>query len=106
MKINGHLEVPDEAIAAFCRKWRITEVALFGSVLREDFRPDSDIDVLVTFAEDARWSLFDIVHMEDELQALVGREVDLIDRASVQESKNWIRRRAILGSAQTVYVSG
>ena len=106
MKINGALEVPDEAIAAFCRKWRITELALFGSVLREDFGPESDVDVLVTFQEPVTWGLFDLGHMEDELAATIGREVDLIDRRAVESSKNWLRRRAILGTAQTVYATG
>ena len=105
MRIDGKLEVPDEAIAEFCRKWRITEFALFGSVLRDDFGPESDVDVLVRFEEPVRWDLFDIVHMEDELAVVFGRKVDLIDRAAVEESKNWIRRRAILGSAQTVYAA-
>src|SRR3990170_7364554 len=102
MRINGSIEVPDEAIAEFCRKWRITELALFGSVLREDFGPESDVDVLVTFEPQAHWGLFELVDMEDELFRIFGRKVDLIERAGVEESKNWIRRRRILESTQTV----
>ena len=102
MKINGKLEVPDEAIAQFCRKWRIGELAFFGSVLRDDFGPESDVDVLVRFEEPVRWGLFDIAHMEEELTVMFGRRVDLIDRIAVEESPNYIRRRAILGSARTV----
>lgn len=105
MKVNGSIEVPDEAIAAFCRKWKITELSLFGSVLREDFGPESDIDVLVRFEPGARLRFSDILQMEEELRRLLGRDVDLVDRTSVEQSKNWIRRRAILGSAHTVYVS-
>jgi len=99
------IQIPEEKIADFCRRWKIREFALFGSVLRDDFGPDSDVDVLVTFAEDARWSLFDIVRMEDELKELLGREVDLSERRAVEQSDNYIRRRRILGSARTVYVA-
>jgi hypothetical protein len=99
------MQIPEEKIADFCRRWKIREFALFGSVLRDDFGPDSDVDVLVTFAEDARWSLFDIVRMEDELKELLGREVDLSERRAVEQSDNYIRRRRILGSARTVYVA-
>lgn len=106
MKINGSIEVPDEAVAAFCRKWKITELALFGSVLREDFGPESDIDVPVRFDPEAHLRFSDMLQIEEEPKRLLGRDVDLIDRRSVEESKNWIRRRAILGSAKTVYVSG
>ena len=77
----------------------MTELALFGSVLRDDFGPDSDVDLLVAFAPGARPSLFDLVEMEAELAELVGRGVDLVTRRSVEESDNWIRRRAILDSA-------
>ncbi len=105
MKINGRLEVPDQAIALFCQKWRIRELALFGSVLRDDFGPESDVDVLVRFEEPVRWGLFDIAHMEEDLAGIFGRKVDLIDRIAVEKSPNYIRRRAILGSAQTFYAA-
>jgi predicted nucleotidyltransferase len=98
------LDLPYEAIAAFCRRWRITELALFGSVLRDDFGPDSDIDVLVTFDPDARLSLFDLVGAQQELSDLLGREVDLVSKRGVEQSPNWIRRRAILASARPYYV--
>jgi predicted nucleotidyltransferase len=78
-----HVDVPQEQIEAFCRKWKIREFALFGSVLRDDFRPDSDVDVLVEFEEDARLSLFDFVRMQDELGGLFGREVDLVEKTAV-----------------------
>lgn len=86
-------------IAEFCRRWKISELSLFGSVLRDDFRPDSDVDILVAFAEDAGWSLLDHVTMEDELSALLGRRVDVVTRRAVETSDNWIRRRAILETA-------
>lgn len=105
MKINDRLEVPDQAIEQFCQKWRIRELALFGSVLRDDFRPESDVDVLVRFEKPVRWGLFAFGDMEDELAAILGRRVDLVTRAAVEESENYIRRRAILGSAQTIYAA-
>ncbi len=97
------LDIDRERIAAFCEKWKITELALFGSVLRDDFGPDSDVDVLVTFAEDAEWSLFDIVTMQDELKEALGREVDLVEKAAVEQSDNYIRRRHILSNTEPLY---
>src|SRR3972149_2771303 len=88
MKANGSLEIPDEALAAFCRRWRIRELALFGSALREDFGPDSDIDVLVRFERDVGWDLWDIIDMQEELGAIFGRPVDLVDRDAVEGSGN------------------
>ncbi len=90
-------------IRAFCRRWNIVEFALFGSVLRDDFHPDSDVDVLVAFREGVRYSLFDLARMADELETLFGRRVDLLDRQAVAQSPNYIRRAAILGSAEVVY---
>ena len=99
-----NLTIPDEALAAFCRRWKITELALFGSVLRDDFRPDSDVDVLVTFAPEAGWTLFDLVHLKEELQAVLGRSVDVVTRQGVERGRNPLRRQAILTSAEPVYV--
>jgi predicted nucleotidyltransferase len=97
------LKLPADRIEAFCKKWRIRELALFGSVLRDDFRPDSDVDVLATFDPSAEWSLWDVIKAEDELQEVFGRSVDLIERSTVEQSENWIRRRDILNSARTIY---
>ncbi len=102
--MSARIPIDREKIAEFCRRWKITEFALFGSVLRDDFRPDSDVDVLVTFAPDAEWSLFDDVDMEEELSAIFGRKVDLVSRRAVERSDNWIRRKAILSTAEPVYV--
>jgi predicted nucleotidyltransferase len=99
------IEIPKDEIADFCRRWQIVELALFGSVLRDDFGPESDMDVLVTFAPEARWSLFDRVAMQDELKAILGREVDLVSRRGVERSRNYIRRKAILDSAEVFYVA-
>ncbi|MGE0361148.1 MAG: nucleotidyltransferase family protein [Vicinamibacterales bacterium] len=92
------IQISEAAIADFCRRWKVTEFARFGSVLREDFGPDSDVDVLVSFAPDVRYSLFDLVHMQDELRELFGRDVDLVTRRAVERSMNEWRRQAILGS--------
>ena|SRR5258708_27766496 len=93
-------ETGDEAIASFCRKWKIEELALFGSVLRSDFRPDSDIDLLATFAKDARWSVFDRARMNEELSNLLGREVDVVETASLN---NPFRRHEILATRKVIY---
>jgi len=103
--VRGLIEIPDEALAEFCRRWKITELAIFGSALRDDFRPDSDVDVLVSYAPDARWSLLDVVGIEEELGRIVGRKVDLVSRRAVEQSYNWIRRKEILETAQVIYAA-
>ncbi len=99
------IEIPHQAVAAFCKKWQIAEFALFGSVLRDDFKPDSDVDVLVQFAPEAEHTLFDLVRMQDELSALFGREVDLVTKRAIESSRNYLRRQAILGAAEVVYAT-
>ena len=103
--LQSRLQVSAEEIADFCHRWQISEFALFGSVLRDDFQPDSDIDVLVVFAPDARWSLLDHIRIEQELGALLGRKVDLVSKRAVERSENWIRREEILTTARPIYVS-
>ena len=104
MTVAGKIEIPQDEIADFCRRWKITELALFGSVLREDFGPESDIDVLVQFAPDHRWSLFDHVEMQEDLKEIFGRDVDLVNRQAIEQSHNPIRRKEILESAEVVHV--
>ena len=99
------VELPSGKIKEFCQKWKIAEFSLFGSVLRDDFRPDSDVDVLVTFAPSAHWSLFDLAEMEEEMSAIIGHRVDLVERRAIEQSDNYIRRRNILTSAEPVYVA-
>lgn len=96
------LDLPLEKIREFCRKWQITEFALFGSALRDDFRPDSDVDVLVTFAPDAPWSLWDWVDMIDELKEIFGREVDLVEKSGL---RNPFRRHEILTTKKVIYAA-
>lgn len=97
-----HLALSDDRIAGFCRRWKITEMSVFGSVVREDFRHDSDIDVLVSFEAGAGWSLLDLVTIQEELAAVLGRPVDLIEEAAL---RNPYRRAAILESKQVVYAA-
>ena len=105
MVING-VNFPEDRIVDFCRRHGIKKLSLFGSILRDDFRPDSDVDVLVIFAPDAKVSLFDLVDMQDELKAIFKREVDLIEKQAILESKNYIRRKSILENTRVVYAQG
>ena len=100
------IDIPRDKLEAFCRTHHIQRLSLFGSALREDFRPDSDVDVLVSFADDARYSLFDLAAMEEELGTILGRQVDLVQREAIEQSENYIRRRHILQSEEPVYVAG
>jgi predicted nucleotidyltransferase len=95
-----NLELPAASLNAFCDKWRVRELSLFGSVLRDDFGPESDVDVLVSFADDAPWSLWDFTVMGDELAALVGRPVDLVEREGL---RNPFRRHTILETRKVIY---
>jgi predicted nucleotidyltransferase len=103
MLADSKLALPTNELADFCRRHNIIEFAIFGSALRADFGPDSDIDVLVTFAPGVVYSLSRYVAMQDELEQLFGRSVDLIDKQAVEESPNYIRKGAILESAEVVY---
>jgi uncharacterized protein len=92
----------DGKLAVFCHKWKVRELSVFGSALRDDFGPDSDIDVLVSFDAAAEWSLYDVVVMRDELSALVGRDVDLVEQEAL---KNPYRRAAILQTKRVLYAA-
>jgi predicted nucleotidyltransferase len=106
MESDFQIEVLPEGLSDFCQRWKISELALFGSVLRRDFRPDSDVDVLATFEEGARWSLFDLVRMQNELENLFGRQVDLVERNAIEKSENYIRRKNILSNLEVIYAAG
>jgi hypothetical protein len=95
--------VDAKRLSDFCHRWQIARLELFGSVLRGDFGPDSDVDILVSFAPGASWSLLDHARMEEELAGLLHRPVDLVSRRAVERSPNWIRREAILRSAEPLY---
>ncbi len=96
------IEIPREKIAEFCQKWQIKELAIFGSAVRDDFRPDSDVDVLLVFHDDAGWSLFDHIKAEEELKQLFGRDVDLVERKTI---RNPFRRHHILNNHEVIYAS-
>lgn len=101
--LNPQVALPREELAAFCRKNGIVRLAVFGSALRDDFGPESDIDVLGDFDRSRRPSLLDVVEIENELSELLGRDVDMLTRASVERSRNYIRRRSVLESTEVVY---
>ena len=96
------IEVDLKMLESFCKKWSITEFAVFGSVLRDDFRTDSDIDVLITFQENAEISLFDIVKIKHELESFFGREVDVVEKKAI---KNPYRRKNIFSSMEVLYAA-
>jgi hypothetical protein len=99
---RARVPLPLDSIETFCRKWRIEELALFGSVLRDDFSPESDVDVLVTFSLDARLSLLDFVEMKEALQEILHRPVDLVSKGGL---RNPFRRHEILNTRQIVYAA-
>src|SRR5512140_3248545 len=99
------IDIPEEAIADFCRRHRIVRFDLFGSILRDDFRPESDIDVLVEFEAEHSVGLLQMADIELELSQLLGRKVDLVERKAVESSENYIRRRHVLQSAEPLYVA-
>ena len=101
--MNAQLNIPRERLEEFCRRWSITELSLFGSVLREDFRPESDVDMLVSFSENVHYSLLDMVRMQNELGLIFGREVDLVERTAVEQSRNYIRRKNVLSTVKEIY---
>lgn len=100
------VSIPRKKISAFCRRWKVDEFSFFGSVLREDFHSESDIDILVTFSPDTQYGLFDLVEMEDELKKLFGRSVDMVEKEAIIQSKNYIRRRNILENIEVIYAAG
>jgi uncharacterized protein len=99
------VSIPRKKLADFCRRWKVSELAFFGSVLRDDFRPGSDIDVLVSFSPKAKISLFDLVRMQNELKEIFEREVDLVERRAIEKSENYIRRKSILSNTKVIYAA-
>jgi predicted nucleotidyltransferase len=100
--VTSRINFPTDQVVEFCKRWQVNEFSLFGSVLRDDFRPDSDVDVLVSFNPAAPWSLFDLVTMQDELQKIFGRPVDLVEREGL---RNPFRKRSILSSREVIYAA-
>lgn len=100
--MTARLQLDRDAVAEFCRKWRIRELSLFGSALRDDFGPDSDLDFLVSFEPDARWDLFDIVAMKDDLEQRFGRPADLVEKEAL---RNPWRKREIMRTREVLYAA-
>ncbi len=103
--MNVHIQTPRDDLREFCERWGVVELALFGSALRDELGPDSDVDILISFDHTARPTLLDMVRMEDELTELFGRPADLMERDAIEASGNHIRRKAILDSAETIYAA-
>ena len=103
--MSQQVPLSESRLAEFCRAHGIKRLAIFGSALRSDFRPGSDIDLLVEFELNRTPGLFGIAGMEQELSGLLGRQVDLVERRSVEQSRNYIRRKAILESARVIYAA-
>ena len=104
--LQTRLNVPEAALADYCRKWRIRRLEVFGSILRDDYGSESDVDFLVTFDSEARMSLMTLVRAEEELAGIVGRSVDLVEREPIEKSRNWMLRRMILDGTQPLFVDG
>ena len=100
--MKNAIALPIDQINKFCPQWQIIELSLFGSILRDDFPGDSDIDILVAFAPTANWGLLDRAQMQEELETLLSRRVDLISKRAIDRSSNPIRRPEILSTAQTI----
>ncbi|MDB9425132.1 nucleotidyltransferase family protein [Microcystis aeruginosa CS-564/01] len=105
-RLRGAIDLPTGKIADFCQRWQVTEFALFGSVLRDDFRPDSDIDIMVQFHPEAHPTFSSLDQMEAELKTMFHRDIDLITRQGIETSRNYLRRHEILSSAQVIYATG
>ena len=102
---KAKLRIPKAKLIEFCKRWNVSELALFGSALREDFRSDSDVDLLVSFAPQAHVTLFDMAQMQNELKEIFERDVDLVSKRGLERSRNYLRRKQILGSAQVIHVA-
>jgi predicted nucleotidyltransferase len=101
MKYHG-IDISENRLDELCRKWKVKELSFLGSVLRDDFGPDSDIDVLVTFQPDAPWSLWDLMEMKEDLEVLFGRTIDLVEKEAL---RNPWRKREILNTYKVVYAA-
>lgn len=104
--IKAKIPIDYDQIVAACKKLRIIELSLLGSVLRDDFQPDSsDIDMLVVFHSEANWILFDLVDIEDDFKQILGREVDLVERVSVEQSHKHLHKNETLSSLNMIYAA-
>jgi len=102
VKNKEQLQIPMSMVDNFCRRWKIREFSIFGSALREDFSSRSDVDVLLSFLENAQWGLFELLDMKDELKKIFGREVDIVEKEGI---RNPFRRREILRTRKVIYAT-
>ena len=100
--MNAKINLDFSLLSDFCDKWQICELSLFGSVLREDFSAESDLDFLVSFCSGTSWSLWDMIEMRDELAELTGRQVDLVEKEGL---RNPYRSREILDTREVIYAA-
>jgi predicted nucleotidyltransferase len=97
------LNAKPEQLTEICQQWQIVELALFGSILREDFNLNSDVDLLVSFAPQAKITFFDLDNIENQFSLLFKRPVDIVTKKAMEKSHNWIRQQNILGNAKIIY---
>lgn len=105
-QLQKRLGISLEEIAEFCQRWNIIELALFGSILGDRFHADSDIDILISFNSNARQGLLTLAKIKHELEARIGREVDIALKESLENSENWIRCHEILKNVRVIYEQG
>jgi predicted nucleotidyltransferase len=99
------IDISETDLRRFCLRWRIARLELFGSALRGELKPESDVDFLVTWEEEANWGLFEKAAMERELAGILGRPVDLVSRRAIEASPNHLRREGILARTETIYAA-
>ena len=104
-KAYSRLGISSQKLTQFYQEWKVAELALFGSILRDNFREDSDIDLLVSYQPNAKRGLFEKMTMQEELEDLLHRKVDLVSKQAIIQSRNWLRRKNILDSAEVIYVA-
>lgn len=103
MDIYHRLNTDENKLIQICQQWQIVELSLFGSVLRNDFNKNSDIDILVTFADDAKITFFDLDSIENQFSLLFNRAVDIVTKKAIENSSNWIRKQNILANSKVIY---
>jgi predicted nucleotidyltransferase len=99
------IKINSEKISEICQRYKISELAIFGSVLRGDYNNESDIDLLVEFIPNSGITLFNLVDIKEEFEKLFGREVDIVSKNAIKNSKNYIRKKAILDNYKVIYIS-
>jgi hypothetical protein len=104
MKIES-VDIPVEPLHKFCLHWKVSELAVFGSDIHENYLLENDLDMLISFKDDTHWELFDLVNMESELGVIFNKEIDLVEKKAVTNSKNYLRRKGILDNIQIIFES-